>query len=102
MLQKGPRRRGSQEAGKDWGGMAQAEARSLSSEDSGPPGSMAGMDPTSLRPDLPSPATQMSCPGPLGASGVTEVPQLAMVHAVPEPRPALSSQGLYPDPLLGF
>lgn len=82
--------------------MAQAGARSLSSEDSGPPGSMAGMDPTSLRPDLPSPATQMSCPGPLGASGVTEVPQLAMVHAVPEPRPALSSQGLYPDPPPGL
>ena len=105
MLQKrlgGPRRRGSQEAGRDRGGMAQAGARSPSSEDLGPPDSMAGMDPTSPRPDLPSPAAQMSCPWPLGATGVTEVSQLAMVPAVPEPRPALSSQGLYSDPFLGF
>ena len=104
MLQKrlrGPRKRGLQEAGRDWGRMelpVQAGARTPSSEDSGPRGSVAGMDPSSPRPDLPSPAAQTSCPGPLGASRVMEVPQLAVVHTVPAPCPLSAPKGFTQSP----
>ena len=89
MLQKrlrGPRKRGLQEAGRDWGRMelpVQAGARTPSSEDSGPRGSVSGMDPSSPRPDLPSPAAQTSCPGPLGPVG------LRKCHSWPWSAPSL-------------
>lgn len=73
--------RGSQEA-EGRGGMAQAGARSLSLTPR-PQAAWLGWTPPPSGLTWPSPATQMSCPGPLGASGVTEVPQLAMVHARP-------------------